>query len=64
MTSHIRDIDIGNTNDPDFPVWNSTEDDTFSIKSAWHLLREHKPKNNLLNKVWHPKIPFKISFLT
>lgn len=57
-------IHIGNNDDNDYPMWNSTDNGLFTNKAAWELLRTHKPKNEFMNKIWHSKVPFKVSFLT
>ncbi|XP_059306503.1 uncharacterized protein LOC132057945 [Lycium ferocissimum] len=36
----------------------------FSIGSACRELRQERPSNHLDNRIWHSKIPFKMSFLT
>ncbi|XP_049369900.1 uncharacterized protein LOC125834791 [Solanum verrucosum] len=64
LINDITGIHIGNNDDNDYPMWKSTDNGLFTNKAAWELYRTHKPKNEFMNKIWHSKVPFKVSFLT
>ncbi|KAK6786550.1 hypothetical protein RDI58_015075 [Solanum bulbocastanum] len=55
---------LGNSDDDDYPMWNTTDNGFFTNKAAWELFRTHKPKHEFMNKIRHSKVPFKVSFLT
>lgn len=65
---HIMDsvaqLDIGDQNEDDFPVWTTSNDGRFSSNSAWHSIRFKKQKNIFINKIWHNSLPFKMSFIS
>ncbi|XP_060202679.1 uncharacterized protein LOC132631096 [Lycium barbarum] len=63
VAQDIAQVDISDLEEPNFPVWQPTEDGSFSNKSAWHLIRTRGPKNSFYKNLWHNRIPFKVSFL-
>uniref|UniRef100_M1E0C2 RNase H family protein n=1 Tax=Solanum tuberosum TaxID=4113 RepID=M1E0C2_SOLTU len=48
---------------PDQAVWKLNTSGLFSVSSAWNSIREKKEKTKINKYTWHPKIPFKCSFL-
>ncbi|XP_060183174.1 uncharacterized protein LOC132613143 [Lycium barbarum] len=59
----IKDIEIGLEDQDDDLVWNCTEDGIYTNKTAWHIIRKNRQKDDFLNNIWHKVIPFKVSFL-
>lgn len=64
LINDIIGIHIGNNDDNDYPLWNTTDNGFFTNKVAWELVRTHKSKHEFMNKIWQSKVPFKVSFLT
>ncbi|WMV13666.1 hypothetical protein MTR67_007051 [Solanum verrucosum] len=48
---------------PDQAVWKPNTSGLFSVSSAWNCIREKREKAKINTYNWHPKIPFKCSFL-
>ncbi|XP_019224305.1 PREDICTED: uncharacterized protein LOC109205994 [Nicotiana attenuata] len=47
---------------PDKPIWTPTASGDFTCASAWHVIRQKKPKLLTNTLTWHKRIPFKWSF--
>ncbi|XP_070048978.1 uncharacterized protein [Nicotiana tomentosiformis] len=63
MVNHILTVPIGKHEHEDYHIWAKSEDGKFSTKSVYHKEINHSSHDILFQKVWHNKIPFKISFL-
>ncbi|WMV27066.1 hypothetical protein MTR67_020451 [Solanum verrucosum] len=61
MVKQIQNINIYEGED-DFPIWTPDTHGFFTCKSTWKVLREGRYTTLTAEKIWHHKIPFKISF--
>ncbi|XP_060203034.1 uncharacterized protein LOC132631475 [Lycium barbarum] len=59
----ILDIPIGNMNLLDNPIWMPSPNGKFSTSSAWGIIRQSQDTDQILHKIWHKYIPFKMCFL-
>ncbi|KAK4352288.1 hypothetical protein RND71_027806 [Anisodus tanguticus] len=46
----------------DFAIWMPSNNGIFTSKSAWRKLRKKKGITLTANMIWHPKVPFKVTF--
>lgn len=59
LASQLYQVNIGNADHDDDPVWIDTHDGKFSSKPVWHIVRHKKTIiNQDLGKLWHKDIPF------
>lgn len=63
IVNHIGTLPIGKHDYEDYPVWENTANGKFSTKSVYQKSITPGQHSDLIQKVWHNKIPFKISFL-
>lgn len=61
LIPHILSIKLS-TDKKDQPVWTPDHTRVFSSKPAWSTLRKFKGSSLTLSKIWHKKLPFKVSF--
>lgn len=61
LVTHIQTINISPENE-DYSIWTADPSGSFSIKSAWNALRTNRITAFTHTKIWHSKMPFKISF--
>ncbi|KAK6803132.1 hypothetical protein RDI58_000916 [Solanum bulbocastanum] len=47
----------------DLAIWTLNTSGSFSVSSAWNIIRETREKTNFNTQTWHKNIPFKCSFL-
>ncbi|XP_060182081.1 uncharacterized protein LOC132611714 [Lycium barbarum] len=60
----IQNMDIIIQDFNDKPIWKLSNNGSFSVGSAWNLLRHSRAENSFISKVWHKALPFKMSFVS
>lgn len=58
---HITRLSV-NRNERDVAIWTPAQSRNFNCKSAWEVLRKHKPSSLTSSNIWHRKLPFKVTF--
>ncbi|XP_019266683.1 PREDICTED: uncharacterized protein LOC109244105 [Nicotiana attenuata] len=57
----VQEVDINELRN-DCPYWMPENSGVFTCKSAWDIIRKKKGESLTCKKIWHKKMPFKISF--
>ena len=46
----------------DLMVWAPSQSGVFTLRTAFDVVRTQVPRSFIFSRVWHPRIPWKISF--
>lgn len=61
LVSHIQSIKIS-PEENDRHIWLANPSGSFTSKSAWETFKKSRGTSLTLSKIWHCKLPFKVSF--
>nr|XP_016509964.1 PREDICTED: uncharacterized protein LOC107827363 [Nicotiana tabacum] len=63
LAEHILKVVIGDPNSIDTSIWMPHPNGFFTTSSCWEIVRQKQVKDDILKRIWHKHIPFKMSFL-